>query len=439
MKTVISFLLTIVFTSAAGALLKLPTKTTYESGRFLCEQKYASVVAFEKGFYTTVPSDYANPARGTTEVYAHFSGEFDPKKETLLHFTGGPGQGTHWGLFNNPMPHNTLLVENRGVGCSRPPTLEQMLSPSFYSSEFVARDALLVLKKLGLKKVSVYGVSYGTIPATIFASLFPESTRAVILEGTVFSGTEDLWAAPHRRKLLQKMLDGLPAEIKEKMDSIHTQYGITDLWFSQTARTTMLYTDGLNKLRDEMLALADEQDFQDKLLKLKKMYAPMNFEPHILFATDDIVYSMLACQEMSLANPKVTPADALVDGKLIPAVDPELLGTCVQLGTKATRTYYATKYPVKVPVTYFQGSDDSATPSPQGINHYKQVPQGFAQLLILVRGGHNPNLGNLASEESGQAELFAHAFNGTAIPPELLKQVQKDQDQKWVYTKKEKP
>ena len=91
-------------------------------------------------------------------------------------------------------------------------------------------------------------------------------------------------------------------------------------------------------------------------------------------------------------------------------------------------------YPVNVPVTYFQGSDDGATASPGAIQHYKSVPKKFKQLLILVKGGHNPNLSKLSLDTPGQKELFIHAFEGTEIPPALLKQVQSDQELKWVYT-----
>lgn len=437
MKIISSVLLSILgLGSVASASLVLPTRANYESGHFLCDSKYASIVAFEKGFYTSVPLDYSDLSKGTTDVYAFFSGGYDASKPTVLYFTGGPGQTAHWGLFRNEMPYNTLIMEHRGIGCSRPLDVEQELSPSFYSSEFVARDAALVVKKAGLDKVTAYGISYGTVPATIFASLFPTTTRALILEGTVFSGSDDLWSAPHRRKLMQKMIDGLPADIKAKMERISTQYGVPNTWLSKTARNELMYNDGLRSLQKKLLNFADEKKYQDAVENYKAMFEPSTFEPNPLFIPNDIPYFMVSCEELGLAHTGAVTADALINGKLVPVADQASIDTCKQLGALRDRSYFATKYPVKVPVTYFQGSDDSATPSPEGIHHYKSVPQGFKQLLILVRGGHNPNLSNLSSEEEGQKELFDHAFNGTAVPTDLLKLVQQKQALKWVYTSK---
>ncbi|WP_246845170.1 alpha/beta fold hydrolase [Bdellovibrio sp. NC01] len=436
MKNLVLFALLMVGASAAEASLNLPTAATYESGRLLCQDKYKDLVSFEKGTYVTVPVDYADLSKGTTDVYAFFSGGYDPKKETILYFTGGPGQTAHWGLFRVSMPYNVLIVEHRGVGCSRPATVQQLLSPSFYSSEFVARDAQKIVKSFGLDKVTAYGISYGTVPATMFGSLFPELTRSVILEGTVYSGSERLWSAPHRRKLMQKMIDGLPTEIKAKMDRISTQYGVPNTWLSRTARGTLMLNDGLRNLRNQLMSLADEKTYQGYIEQLKDMYEPLSYEPHILFTMNEVPYTMISCRELGLANPGTATSDALINGKLYPAPDEDSLNNCKQLNARADQTYFATKYPLKVPVTYFQGSDDSATPSPEGIRHYKEVPQGFKQLLILVRGGHNPNLSNIGNEAPGQKELFAYAVAGKAVPAEFLKKIQKAQELKWVYTSK---
>lgn len=436
MKNLVLFALLLVGASVAEAALTLPSAATYESGRFLCQNKYKDLVSFEKGTYVTVPVDYSDLSKGTTDVYSFFSGGYDPKKETILYFTGGPGQTAHWGLFRVSMPYNVLIIEQRGIGCSRPATVQRLLSPAFYSSEFVARDAQRIVKSLGLDKVTAYGISYGTVPATMFGSLFPEITRSVILEGTVYSGSERLWSAPHRRKLMQKMIDGLPAEIKNKMERISTQYGVPNTWLSRTARGTLMLNDGLRNLRNQLLSLADEKTYQGYIEQLKAMYEPLAYEPHILFTMNEVPYTMISCQELGLANQGIATADALIGGKLYPVPDVDTLSNCAQLIASASHTYMATKYPLKVPVTYFQGSDDSATPSPEGIRHYKEVPQGFKQLLILVRGGHNPNLSNISNEAPGQKDLFAYAVEGKAVPAELLKKVQAEQELKWVYTSK---
>lgn len=262
MKRLLFFFLMPLFLSVpALALLKVPTSETYESGRILCQQKYANLLVRENGFYVTVPADYAHSQNGTTDVYAFFQGSYDPNRETLVYFTGGPGIPSHWGVFPEElkMGFNVLIMEHRGVACSRPPTLEQYLDPQFYSSEFVARDAERMRQHLKIERWTVYGLSYGTVPATIYASLFPESTRALILEGTVESGEKDLWEAPHRRKLVQKMLDRLPADIRQRIDQVSTLFKQPDTWMSMISRDLLTSDNGLNNLQTKLLAIATKK------------------------------------------------------------------------------------------------------------------------------------------------------------------------------------
>ena len=390
-------------------------------------------MAHENGFYVTVPVDYADPAQGTTDVYAFFSGGYDENKETLIYFTGGPGQTVHWGLFNAPMPYNVLIMEHRGVGCSRPATVSQYLNPAFYSSENVARDAEMIRRFLQIPQWTVYGISYGTVPATIYASFFPAATRAAILEGVVYSGDHGLWDAPHRRKLLQKMLNGLPENILKRMESISTVHGVPNTWFSQWSRGQLMYTEGLKAVKEKLLRLEDERTFASFVADMKSMYEPLPYTPHPLFIANEIPYYMISCQELGLALPYVSIADALVQGKLSPAVDTQSPATCRQLRATTVKSYSAARYPVKVPVTYFQGSDDGATPSPQAVYHYKNVPQGSKQIMILVRGGHNPNLQLIGDGDSHQLQFFHFAFKGEKIPRALVKEFNEQNDLFWAF------
>lgn len=436
MKSSLVLVLFLIASLRAHALLTLPTQATYESGRTLCEKTYKPIVAHENGFYVTVPVDYANPSRGQTDIYAFFSGGYDPAKETLLYFTGGPGQTVHWGLFPKPMPYNVLIMEHRGIGCSRPATVEQFLDPSFYSSENVARDAEEIRRHLKISKLTIYGISYGTVPATIYSSLFPNAVRSTILEGVVFSGTSELWEGPHRRKLLQKMLDTLPVNVLTRMNEVSTRAGVPKTWFAQIARGELTSFDGLKKLKEKMSVLADDQIFERFVDYVKSMYEPIAYTPHILFTMNEVPYFMISCQELGLSSPMVNTIDMLIDGKLVPTIDLNYSVTCGQLKAAADKTYYATRYPLQNPVTYFQGGDDSATVSPQGIRHYKQVSRGAKQLMILVKGGHNPNLQLIAEEDQHQLKFFDYAFKGQKIPTSLLKESNSQTDHFWAYTAK---
>lgn len=411
--------------------LSLPIPEAYESGRKMCETTYQDIIEREKGFFVTVPADYSNPAAGSTDIYAYFSGGYRPEKDTVLYMTGGPGQPAHWGLFNKEMPFNVLIMEHRGVGCSRPSTRDQYLDPSFYSSENVARDAEMIRRHLNISKWSVYGVSYGTVPATIYGSLFPSATRAVILEGVVFSGDLSLWEGPHRRKILQKMVDSLPRFVVQRLEKISTEHGVPPEWFSVVARGQLMYGSGLASLREKFLELIDDSKYQKLISELKGLFGMPVYEGHPLFVPNEIPYYMIGCQEMNMASDKLTMSDSLVKGKLVPLLDKKSPAICQELGARRGKTYQAFSYPLRVPVTYFQGGDDGATPAPEAVYHYKQVPQGLKQLMILVEGGHNPNLQFLMEDNEIQLRIYTLAIEGKPIPPSLVKELNAGSEMFW--------
>lgn len=164
------------------------------------------------------------------------------------------------------------------------------------------------------------------------------------------------------------------------------------------------------------------------------MFEPINYTPHVLFISNDIPYFMIACQELGLALPNMSTADVYKNGVLTPVVDIESQGNCRQLRAVTKATYKAERYPLTVPVTYFQGADDSATASPQAIKHYKIVPKASKQILIQVRGGHNPNLQLVNTENIRQAQFFDLAFKGQKIPRSLVKEFNDNEEVFWAFT-----
>jgi proline iminopeptidase len=104
------------------------------------------------------------------------------------------------------------------------------------------------------------------------------------------------------------------------------------------------------------------------------------------------------------------------------------------LGAQNLRPYNAKKYPVKVPVTYFQGSDDTATVASGAYRHYTSVPIGAKQWMLLQHGGHNPSLTNIRLGDSVQTQVFEHAVRGEKIPKALLEQLSSSQELKWLYS-----
>ncbi|MGA2836492.1 MAG: alpha/beta hydrolase [Acidimicrobiales bacterium] len=79
-----------------------------------------------------------------------------------------------------------------------------------------ARDMDRIRQALGLRAISFYGLSYGTVLGTVYAALFPQHLRAMVLDGAV-----DMFAplsvqaseeAPAAEQSLTHLLDGCAAQ-----------------------------------------------------------------------------------------------------------------------------------------------------------------------------------------------------------------------------------
>jgi pimeloyl-ACP methyl ester carboxylesterase len=152
-------------------------------------------------------------------VTADGQGEPDP----IIMIAGGPGQSA---LESYPLLHNAfddarrnrsvLLVDARGTGQSHPlkckdtegrsavmeseeetataarefavrcrDELSKTSDLRFYTTTDHIRDLDLVRQKLGIDKLNLMGVSYGTRVAQQYAKRFPEHTRTVTLDSVV--------------------------------------------------------------------------------------------------------------------------------------------------------------------------------------------------------------------------------------------------------------
>jgi proline iminopeptidase len=100
--------------------------------------------------------------------------------EPLLYFPGGPGYGA--GLHRDDAAligdrFAVHLIDPHGSGSSTPPS-----DPSEYDHVGHARFYEAVRKRLGLERVTVMGISFGSIVALTYTALFPDvSARCVAI------------------------------------------------------------------------------------------------------------------------------------------------------------------------------------------------------------------------------------------------------------------
>lgn len=390
-----------------------------------------------RGKFIELPLDYSHPERGTFDMYYRLSENFNAKNPTVVFFMGGPGQSSGDLDFKKALPDfNFVFFDQRGVGYSHFRKLEENLQSDYFSSELIAKDVEHLRTELGLEKITVYGQSYGTVPANIYASQYNDHTRALVLEGVVFDGTPDLWNSAYRLKLAQKFYDELKPKYKIKIQEITDANIVIPEWFFAIIKEKMYFADFSEKVIG----------FLDDLFLMTVENASREILKHTGFTadlTDSIYFSsfmqqQIGCRELSFASERSAWKAKIINGKFVPSSDFSEVEICEEITQKVTKehsTYYAVNYPVAAPVTYFEGTLDGATVAPNAMKHFKNVPTGFAQSLFSVGNGHSPVVTCIMSGEYTSADpcpervevaqAVSHAFMGEPIDSVLVKRMSK--------------
>jgi pimeloyl-ACP methyl ester carboxylesterase len=232
-----ALLLTAPLAAAAPSTLTLGTQKLT-----LCKK---APVAYCGRF--TVPLDYGSPEG----PLLHLAYEFYPATEvkiseakgTVVPVEGGPGYGSTGSVEYSDGPgvggyrtmygpllgrRNLLAIDNRGTGHSQPldcPSLQDFSGPTgtvtfqqavaacaellnhhwrypdgswvhasdLFDSAPAAEDMAGLIHALGLGKVDLYGDSYGSFFAQVFASRYPQLLRSVTLDSTYKTVGLDPW------------------------------------------------------------------------------------------------------------------------------------------------------------------------------------------------------------------------------------------------------
>jgi pimeloyl-ACP methyl ester carboxylesterase len=177
-----------------------------------------------------VPLFRSKPAGPTIDVAYVLVRHRDPAlptaRGTVVFNPGGPGtdvigNAANWtgllaGLLSD---HDVLLIDPRGLGRSHPLSCGLTEVPATrsgfvraiarcgkrlgrqaraYTSAATADDFEAVRAHLGIPKLDLYGVSYGTYLMTVFAQRHPASVRSIVLS-SAFPLRFDMWARENAR------------------------------------------------------------------------------------------------------------------------------------------------------------------------------------------------------------------------------------------------
>ena len=166
--------------------------------------------------FVTAPLDYTNPTGETIEVgFVYYPAiGFGTDRELAIQLIGGgPGvpisdhvrEVPMWGMRLALHNRALLAIDPRGIGWSThlecgvldneasdvgdpseviPTCAEQIgVERIHYSTANTARDFDLVRRALGIQQLDLIGFSYGTNLGPVYASLFPDAVRTLILDG----------------------------------------------------------------------------------------------------------------------------------------------------------------------------------------------------------------------------------------------------------------
>lgn len=140
-------------------------------------QKYPAIECNQSGYLQV----------GAHEIYWEESG--NPKGVPVIFLHGGPGSGTNPShrCFFDPKIYRIVLMDQRGCGKSRPHAcLEDNTSWD------LVEDIERLKQQLGVEKWVVFGGSWGSTLALLYAEEHPESVLALILRGIFLARKEDI-------------------------------------------------------------------------------------------------------------------------------------------------------------------------------------------------------------------------------------------------------
>jgi proline iminopeptidase len=418
------------------ALILVPTLAfSYEDGEKFCKNN--PVNSFSR----------FHQIENKIRVHSYTKKVFDRRLPSVLFFTGGPGGSPRSSEFDLEN-YNVVFFEERGMGCSRAEDIKTFLDPDTYSSLNTAHDTKKVLEDYGIKKAIIYGHSYGTVPATIFGSLFPDMTEKIILEGTIFKGDADIWKSEIKRKFLQDTFDQLDDPIKTKIISYSASGIIPANWFSVVG-SLMSYLDNGSEIYQTFLRNVLSMENEIFIGLISTFYAPRGFqENNPSEAMDgDVVFGMLTCKELSgMTSFSNSALHFNQDLKLTWDEGSDFSEKyCEKLGIKENEPVDLSKYPIQVPVVYLAGELDGATDLYQARSHSTYVSKGLKQFYVLQKGGHLPNLGPLKDNRDcrdaddclaiksikTQVKMFEYIL-ASELSSETLNQLNQDLEFKWI-------
>ncbi len=319
----------------------------------------------------------------------------DPGQPTLIYFPGGPGSTSIKDtILPFGLPSGTGLIETdpRGIGCNQIPG--EILPDNFFSTTYIAKDGLAIINELKIEKYIIYGISYGTMVATVAAGLAEKGQaprpQAVILEGVlgrafrpseVYQGYIDQWNLV-REQLTSEIRDLLNQDEPLGISASDWGKGLS------SALTIGLFpgkSDYILDLLSGLSANASEAARQHLILGITSQEKqPANSSIGQLFKS-------ITCREItSEVFSYEYNGDFNLDHGLLKGVTGHLCD-----GISMDAPFDTRQWKTSAPIYYFEGDRDPSTPMFQAKYNFKSQTKSDRTFVTVEGGGHPAFILNL--------------------------------------------
>jgi len=315
-----------------------------------------------------------------------------------------------------PRTFHVIYTDVRGAGCNvGDPGIP--FPADALTTEYFSRDVLAVVQYLRLATYVVFGISYGTVHATVMTNIAQregiQAPSALVLEGILGNWWINEQEVVDYNKEWNAAKTLLPPSVVSAFQTA-SPYGVSSSdWMLLLTKTlnegttperrgnsTVFFLRPLDTTDPDDLAQAIAT-IQDEIARIKAG-----------FRADTLrLANILHCTE---TTGSVYKKD-LVNGEIVNTGPDQ----CPGWGLRHIHPYDSANYPVTVPIYYFEGSQDPNTSPANAYHHFVNQTQTHRLFTLVLAGGHTDMSGTLHQMGCTPAIFEAIAMNGTGLEAAL--------------------